>query len=95
MRLVGQTIYYRVKEVDLGGKFEYSRLVSVVMDQNTVMTIMPNPVAHQADVNISFEWDGSDWVSLFKNELSYDNSYDIDELIMPFWWQTDCAPAPR
>lgn len=55
MHLVGQTIYYRVKEVDLEGKFEYSRLVSIVMDQDAVMTILPNPAAHHADVNISFE----------------------------------------
>lgn len=54
-RLIGQTIYYRVKEVDFDGKFEYSRLVSIVMDQNTVMSIMPNPTVYQADVNISFE----------------------------------------
>lgn len=69
MRLGGQTIYYRVKEVDLDGKFEYSRLVSIVMDQNTVMTILPNPAAHQADISISFE---------FESELSALELIDVN-----------------
>lgn len=41
------------------------------------------------DINISSGWDGSHWVNLFKNELSYNNAYDAQDLIMPFWWETD------
>jgi len=35
--------YYRLKQVDYDGKFEYSRIVSVIVRQEEPITIFPNP----------------------------------------------------
>jgi trimeric autotransporter adhesin len=41
------TIYYRLKQVDLDGNYEYSKIVSVNFDKttNNLITIFPNPVS--------------------------------------------------
>lgn len=46
------TYYYRLKQVDFNGKFNYSGIVSVVIDgqQNNVFSIKPNPTANTSDV---------------------------------------------
>ena len=39
------TYYYRIKQVDLDGKFTYSRAVSTKIDENESIRAYPNPVA--------------------------------------------------
>lgn len=42
--------YYRLKQVDTDGKFEYHKVVSVLMGKGTKVTIAPNPVAERLQI---------------------------------------------
>jgi hypothetical protein len=38
-------IYYRLKQIDLDGKFEYSKIISVVSEEKLGLKVFPNPVS--------------------------------------------------
>lgn len=47
------TLYYRLKQVDLSGAVNYSKIVSVVSaDGTSVMDVSPNPVVNQVDIRL-------------------------------------------
>jgi len=46
-------IYYRVKQVDIDGKFRFSNVVVLTVKAGMEMNLYPNPVAHQANISIS------------------------------------------
>ena len=46
------TIYYRLKQVDFDGKFEYSKTVSVKLLENNKIEISPNPFTDEISLKI-------------------------------------------
>ena len=54
-------IYYRLRMVDLDGKFNYSsvRLVKTRVEDNEVVVAFPNPVTRQLRITIPPRWQGS------------------------------------
>ncbi|MCE7063788.1 T9SS type A sorting domain-containing protein [Dyadobacter sp. CY326] len=38
------TYYYRIKQVDLDGKFDYTRVISTKIEANNALSVFPNPV---------------------------------------------------
>lgn len=55
-----KTYYYRVKQVDFDGKFEFSRIVSVLSTQNLSMKLSPNPASSEVEIFISAAVDEED-----------------------------------
>jgi hypothetical protein len=54
-----QRLYYRLKMVDIDGKYKYSNIVSVTMPLTTGKVIIsPNPVIHEVKVAIASPLDG-------------------------------------
>jgi hypothetical protein len=55
--------YYRLKQVDLNGEYEYFNIVTAkVATESPVITVLPNPV--QSVANIRVEMEGLDNVDL-------------------------------
>ncbi len=47
------TLYYRLKQVDLSGAVNYSKIISVVsVEESSVMDVSPNPVINQVDIRL-------------------------------------------
>lgn len=46
--------YYRIKQVDIDGKFTYSKIVTSINDNEPIITLYPNPTS-QSDLNMSIE----------------------------------------
>lgn len=47
--------YYRLKQVDLDGAFEYSRIVSIKVKAATAVKVYPNPVTDQLSIQSEIE----------------------------------------
>ena len=45
--------YYRLKQLDIDGKFEYSRIVQLSFDQKGTITIYPNPVKEWLNISVT------------------------------------------
>ena len=45
--------YYRLKQLDMDGKFEYSRVVQLSFDNKGNITIYPNPVKEWLNINVT------------------------------------------
>jgi type IX secretion system substrate protein len=55
----GGVIYYRLKQVDIDGKFSYSsvRIIRLVDEKTSVtLTTYPNPVANDLRITLPFSW---------------------------------------
>lgn len=51
---VGNTLYYRIKQVDMDGKYQYSKIVRITRAMESMITIYPNPASsHIAVRNIN------------------------------------------
>jgi len=59
------TIYYRIKQIEIDGKFMYSSIVSIKKKQNLQITLFPNPVSDQLTINI-----GSNNVQQYKVQIT-------------------------
>lgn len=44
--------YYRLKQIDTDGKFEYSRMIQIENELQPVVALAPNPVSEQANISI-------------------------------------------
>jgi hypothetical protein len=49
--------YYRLKQIDFDGAFEYYNLISVINDQNNEVSIFPNPVNEHTKIHLSLHPD--------------------------------------
>jgi hypothetical protein len=66
--LIG-TNYYRLKSVDLDGSFEYSSIVSMVVEASESITVYPNPSNGEfVNVSANFELDENTQVTIFNQE---------------------------
>jgi hypothetical protein len=46
------TLYYRLKMIDLDGKFTYSKIVAIEMENDKSVTISPNPTSGKSTLNL-------------------------------------------
>jgi hypothetical protein len=44
------TYYYRIKQMDKNGKYDYSRIISVKMEDKEAISLFPNPVTDQLKI---------------------------------------------
>ena len=59
----GNTIFYRLKQIDLDGKENFSKIVSVKIGRtNQVVTISPNPFSDF--INIQTQWDRAEAITI-------------------------------
>ncbi len=56
--LNGKT-FYRLKQVDVDGRHEYSKISIVIVDNPLPFVVYPNPVSGKADINIYFPQPGT------------------------------------
>ncbi len=47
------TVYYRLKQVDIGGEFNYSHVVPLTLDNTSSVSLYPNPVSNKATIYIT------------------------------------------
>ncbi|MDE3185725.1 MAG: T9SS type A sorting domain-containing protein [Bacteroidota bacterium] len=58
----GNTIYYRLKQIDIDGKENLSKIIPVKLQTNSTSAIVsPNPF--RDFININLQWDGTEMVS--------------------------------
>ena len=48
----GSACYYRLKQVDLNGKYEYSKVIALYKDNDQLFRIAPNPVTDYVDLTV-------------------------------------------
>jgi hypothetical protein len=46
----GMTYYYRLKQTDFNGTYKYSNIAIVIIDDNSIFTVHPNPTANSAEI---------------------------------------------
>jgi hypothetical protein len=66
--------YYRLKQVDHDGNYEYSEISAIYSKTDWEFTIYPNPTAANGEININF---GNRWTNLEANIVVYDLSGKI------------------
>ena len=59
--------YYRLKQTDYDGQYEYSKLVTVNIYKNVGLTIRPNPATNYLEVHISQTGTNSLSTATFEN----------------------------
>ncbi len=85
--------YYRLKQVDYNGNFEFTDIISIVVnrDATTVSSIYPNPARHYINLDIVSNYEGNVQVSIVDDlgrlvrseSVYYSNNtiqYDINDL---------------
>lgn len=60
----GRIFYYRVKEIEMSGKFFYSKILKVVLNSHTGISLYPNPVASTATVEINNKQKGPVFITV-------------------------------
>jgi hypothetical protein len=58
-------IYYRLKQVDLDGRANYSTLVAVNITDDNKLFIRPNPVQHSAEIGFLCEEGGETIIKIY------------------------------
>jgi Secretion system C-terminal sorting domain len=55
--LTGNTFYYRLRMIDLDGKFKYSNVIMIRKDQSSIkgLSINPNPIVNGNNTTVRFE----------------------------------------
>lgn len=48
---IGNTLFYRIKQVDLDGKFQYSRVIKVTLNGHNRIVLYPNPAQHLISIS--------------------------------------------
>jgi hypothetical protein len=57
--------YYRLKEVDLNGKYTYSKILQVNMPQSQALNIIGNPVQNSLQVQVNVSTSQTNYLSIF------------------------------
>jgi hypothetical protein len=65
--VIENLLYYRLKQVDLDGRFTYSAVVKVTIDKNARITIYPNP-ASEVLLLSNIKTSENDWVQVLSND---------------------------
>jgi Secretion system C-terminal sorting domain len=76
----GQTAFYRLKQIDFDGKFEYSRIVQLEKTKSGTIKVYPNPITSNATLNIELTFDSKELVDVTLMDVSgrviFQNKYD-------------------
>jgi len=73
------TYYYRIKQVDNDGKFEYSDIVTLtIKSDKNVITLAPNPAHDKSILNISLERDQAATVKVIGSDGRLIRTYDLE-----------------
>ncbi len=73
------TYYYRIKQVDKDGKFEYSDIVSVNIASNgNLITLAPNPAHGKSILSIDLESGKETSVKIFGSDGRLIKTYDLE-----------------
>ena len=59
-----RTLYYRVKQVEISGKIFYSKILKIVLNGNTTISLYPNPVTSIATVEINNKHKGAMFITV-------------------------------
>jgi hypothetical protein len=76
-------IYYRLKQVDFDGNYEYSKIINVECLEDSPYTIYPNPV-NEGEKFYIYNLKNSDKVSIYTmlGDLIYENSLSVGTYII-------------
>ena len=78
--------YYRLKQMDFDGSYEYSEVVSVALDANNDQPVVyPNPVNGMATLKFTEEPKGPVAVKIFNTVGVEMNRFEIDEIDGKEW----------
>ncbi len=78
-----QKYYYRLKQVDLNGDYQFSNIVEATLTSKPVLTVYPNPAHEYVNILSNQEWKGRVNVKLYNligeliNETNFDNQAEI------------------
>ena len=84
----GGIVYYRLKQVDIDGRFDYSPVRMIKLAEETgemMITSFPNPVTNELHVTIAGKWQGK----VIKYELVNTNGQLIKQIIHSSAGQTE------
>ncbi len=73
--------YYRLKQVDFDGKFEYSSIVSVTVEEKVKIMVYPNPANQQILIDGLIIGDKIELVNLMGEVVKYQKSLNEKEII--------------
>ncbi|MES2380609.1 MAG: T9SS type A sorting domain-containing protein [Bacteroidota bacterium] len=79
--LDNQIIFYRLKQIDYNGSFEYSNILSISLNtEKTFITVYPVPLQNKLSVNINSEETvlSLSLIDINGKEVAYSNSNNID-----------------
>jgi Secretion system C-terminal sorting domain len=75
-----QSAFYRLKQQDLDGNIEYSRIVQVEKTKTSAFKVYPNPVGKNVPLSIEFISDNKEALDVFLMDISgkiiFQNKYD-------------------
>ena len=76
-----EILYYRLRQIDLDGRFEYSDIIEVKLDCNSrlSMTAFPNPVVNELNITVSGNLDQVDEVIMMNSLNQVVRTFSIDE----------------
>lgn len=62
----GEGYYYRIRQVDLDGKFSYSRIIRIVPSQNLIgsFNFFPNPVKDKATLKLTLQKESAIFITI-------------------------------
>lgn len=79
-----QKYYYRLKQVDLNGDYQYSNVVEATLnDVKPIITIYPNPASNYIHITNNTEWKGKVKVQLFniQGQLIQENIFENQNIV--------------
>lgn len=78
-----QKYYYRLKQVDLNGDYQYSNIVEAILSDKPIITVYPNPANEYVNILSSQGWKGKVNVKLYNllGELINENTFDSQSII--------------
>jgi len=59
--------YYRLKQVDFNGTYEYSTIEKVIFDKNEILSLHPNPTSLLLNINVALDENNSIYTCLGQN----------------------------
>jgi hypothetical protein len=75
-----KTVFYRLKQVDFDGRYEYSRIVQLEKTKTGVIKMYPNPISNNANLNIELTSENKELVNVTLMDVSgriiFQNKYD-------------------
>lgn len=70
--------YYRLKQMDFDGNFEYSNVISVRYEQEQKMAIYPNPVSDQLIIDTALNKEVKIRIVATNGQIIYESVKNID-----------------